>query len=635
MARPFEAILKIVQRGPRSHSFAALFSFATALCLHGAGCADSPSPSSSSTPGAGYKATVQAESSACTASSVGTTAKITFSTTLGCSEDDAARHGGTCPLEALTLNATSEANQTTGILTSSWTIAHGDTMVVAEKARSAHGSTSTEITFGPEFQGVHEAVFVEDGTTLNGRIDDRQIVAVQISKPRVVGGIEFADQKGFPEVRLSADIQDRIYRLLNQARADVPVACATSRSARPSPAVANLQTALPQVPLGSGGPTSMQRSVGGVLNLNPANVRVDAVTVAPQGVPTDFDGSNDQNNLLDFASPHCQSCQGSCVKNIFCELAPGCEQLCAAGCFIPVLGGCAEKPCLELGIGACDSNETCCGGTCCGPNAACGDSALSTCCPKADPVGCGDVTEVTCFAAGSQCCGNLPNACPPGSACTNVTATTASCCPPSQTTSAGACCARNTCNGQCCDSGTCLNGVCCIGAVANGVCCGGLETAVCNGQCCTGACTSNGSCCATTSGSVVCGSACCSSGQVCLNASASTCGAPTQPTLILISPTTGVVFGESGGPVVNVTNSESITVKGEAFDPGLVTLSVDTTSGTVIATSTAVGANGAATFTVPITTAAFSSGAHALVGWQTVGGSTLQAVVSLHVTLLQ
>jgi hypothetical protein len=84
-----------------------------------------------------------------------------------------------------------------------------------------------------------------------------------------------------------------------------------------------------------------------------------------------------------------------------------------------------------------------------------------------------------------------------------------------------------------------------------------------------------------------------------------------------------------------VTNSESITVKGEAFDPGLVTLSVDTTSGTVIATSTAVGANGAATFTVPITTAAFSSGAHALVGWQTVGGSTLQAVVSLHVTLLQ
>jgi hypothetical protein len=175
-----------------------------------------------------------------------------------------------------------------------------------------------------------------------------------------------------------------------------------------------------------------------------------------------------------------------------------------------------------------------------------------------------------------------------------------------------------------------------LGAIVNGTCCpGGILAAVCNGQCCTGACTSNGSCCATNTGATVCGTACCPSGQICTDASTSTCASPTTPTLILTSPTLGTFEGRSGGPVVNVNSSQSIVVNGEAWDPGTVTLSANSVGGLVIATPTATGTNGSATFSVTINTSVFNTGSQQLVGWQTVGGTTLQAVVLLNVTPLQ
>jgi hypothetical protein len=122
---------------------------------------------------------------------------------------------------------------------------------------------------------------------------------------------------------------------------------------------------------------------------------------------------------------------------------------------------------------------------------------------------------------------------------------------------------------------------------------------------------------------------------VCLDAGSSTCGAATQPTLLLIDPPTGAVYAQSGGPRVPVSNSQSINVNGQGYDQGLVTLSIDTVGGTVIATAFATGGNGAATFTVPINTGLFPIGDHQLVGWETVGGTTLQASVLLTVEALQ
>jgi hypothetical protein len=121
---------------------------------------------------------------------------------------------------------------------------------------------------------------------------------------------------------------------------------------------------------------------------------------------------------------------------------------------------------------------------------------------------------------------------------------------------------------------------------------------------------------------------------VCLDASTSACGVATQPTIVLLDPGSHAVLGQSGGPTLEVTDQESIIVNGQAFDPGLVTLSVDSVSGTAFATATATGSAGAATFSVSTNTDAFSPGSHQLVAWETVGGTTLQASISLDVTRL-
>ncbi len=244
-------------------------------------------------------------------------------------------------------------------------------------------------------------------------------------------------------------------------------------------------------------------------------------------------------------------------------------------------GGCGG--CGPAGCGACPANEKTCGGTCCAPGESCAQSSPTpTCCP-ANETACGSGAAATC-----------------------------------------------------CPSGACVNGACCLGPIANGECCaGGFAAKVCGGQCCTGECTSNGGCCATGSGAVVCGAACCASVDVCLNSATSSCGTPTSATLFLGDPSTGQVLGQSGGPPVRISNQQEITVKGQAYDPGLVTLSVDKVGGVVLGTAQATGSNGGAAFSVLVTTGAFGPGAHSFVGWQTVGGTTLQASVPVTVEVIQ
>jgi hypothetical protein len=134
-------------------------------------------------------------------------------------------------------------------------------------------------------------------------------------------------------------------------------------------------------------------------------------------------------------------------------------------------------------------------------------------------------------------------------------------------------------------------------------------------------------------GSVVCGSACCASGQACLDPANSICGVPAQPVLQLLDPTVGTVDGQSGGPPVPVSNSSSFNVNGLGYVPGVVvTLSVDSPSGTQITTTVA---DGSGNFSgVSFGTWVFPSGLHQLVGWQSVGGSIVQTSISLNVQSL-
>ena len=62
--------------------------------------------------------------------------------------------------------------------------------------------------------------------------------------------------------------------------------------------------------------------------------------------------------------------------------------------------------------------------------------------------------------------------------------------------------------------------------------------------------------------------------------------------------------------------------------PGQVTISLDSINGRVLATATAQGAPGAATFTVTALPGVLV-GQHTIVGWQTVGGTTLQASLGI------
>jgi hypothetical protein len=101
-----------------------------------------------------------------------------------------------------------------------------------------------------------------------------------------------------------------------------------------------------------------------------------------------------------------------------------------------------------------------------------------------------------------------------------------------------------------------------------------------------------------------------------------------------LNPSNGAVLTETGGPTLTITDQEAFVVSGQAFDPGLVTLSLDSVSGTAFATATASGAAGAATFSVATSSNTFPLGTHSIVAWETVGGATLQASATVDVLRL-
>jgi hypothetical protein len=565
---------------------------------------------------------LHASTSTCT---LGGPTQLSFSTTLDCGA-----HGGACALDRLTLDATSELDQATGGATTSWTIHGSSGPLMRETLRSRGGVTSGDLAFGAELHGPTHATFVKDGQNITWAIDGR--TARLSGGGRHPGMLAFDDGGEQPEIAIRPETREAIASLLDQARAEASISCAGSL------ALPSFQLALPAstheteparlarpgdgvAPVAAQHPKAMAlQAVGTVGGVNPTPLipLIGGTPAEVAGVYPDFDGSSQMNNFTSWNTPVCQACQSSCTSNYLCDVTPGCLQTCQGGCFIPG-AGCAQNTCpIQNGYGTCDGNQTCCGSVCCGPGTVCGDSTLGVCCPAADPVACGDQTQQWCYAPGTTCCSNA-DACPAGTQCTNVTGTTATCCPPAQTATSGACCERDTCGGQCCDTGVCVNGACCEGKEVNGQCCG-LADAVCGGNCCAGSCTASGACCAT--GNTVCGSACCGSGDVCLDAATSTCGVPVAPTLTLWT-STGVALGHTGGPAIPVIAGLQYKLTGQAWVPGTVDVNPDNAFVTnPLAKPIASGGADSSTFSTTVTFN-LTTGDHILYAVEDVGARGL------------
>lgn len=607
---------------------------ASALVLPFVACSTAPAVSGPET----GSATNKLSAASCNATSAAEHARLVFATRLDC--DGTSR--ASCPLAPLTLRARGDSSAPNDV-TVSWNIMRGDELVLARSSSVSAARTATELAFGPAFGGEHHAVLVADGNMLTGSIDDQPIAPSKLENG-TVQDLQLVDRAALPTIRTDDATRSAIYRLLDKARSEAPSTCAGSDSGALAHVMDALRTALPQSGFSQAARSAPLRAANGPEHSQPTEIRPSSGQVAvtsaalspggsaPQGVDLDFSGSTDSNSLIEYATPACQQCEHDCATNYLLDALSfgGYALACQYGCFFPG-NGCSQNSCslLDGVTGSCDDNQQCCGSLCCGPGTVCGNADLGACCPASHPVACGDATKVTCFVAGSQCCANMPNACPPGQACTLVDGAP-SCCPPSQSAADGTCCQRETCSGQCCDQGSCDSaGTCCLGPVVNGVCCpGGLAATLCGGACCMGTCTSSGVCCDGSAGSLACGSVCCAAGEACLDASSSLCGLPSQPVLQLIAGD-GTVRTQSGSDSPVVIYDQEFTVRGLSYDPGVVTLSVDTVSGPVIATAVAQGGAGAAGFTLTASRAPLSIGSHHIVAWQSARGTILQAEIAV------
>jgi hypothetical protein len=530
-----------------------------------------------------------APSSTCTETGDAATLELAFSTALPCAAKNRA-----CPAGSLSLAVTTGPAPSGGISTT-WTVHNGSTLVLSRTTRVDGSVTFTTIELETPDQGTASAIFSDDGKSLTGSIDGRPFLPVALAGGVVQSAIAFGDGLAAPSVHLPAETAAGIEGLLGIAKTDAPLCCPGGQATAGAiaAAIARLVGLLPPAFTGGDPGAAPSTTVPSSATSDaitvpvPSTVSQATITYAPEGVAPDFSGASSPNTLDDVETPACQQCAHDCANsgllNVITLGSYG--DFCYFDCFYPT-NGCGQKYC-DL-IHSCDNDEQCCGSVCCGPGTVCGDSSESTCCPSDAPVGCGDVTGVTCFVSGSSCCGTLDTACGPGQECTNVTATLAQCCAPANATTGGTCCDQPTCGGECCDQGSCVMGVCCFGPVNSlGQCCpGGLTQTTCNGECCTGMCTSNGSCCAT--GSTVCGSACCTTSQACLDSATSTCGPPPHPRLLL---------EEDGISVPDAIEGSTYQIVGQAFVAGPVTVTLTPPGGTTETLGT-VTASASGTFTL-------------------------------------
>ncbi len=603
----------------------------------------------------------------------GTGGHIDFVATLPCRDDESRTH---CLATSLKLHLESDAESSGGAQTTSLSIVQGQQALVKSVTQFDGGSTASQVDYGDVFKGVHRVAFTIREGTMTGHVDGREIAPVKIREPTVRGGIEFADHRPVPAVDVASEVRDQVFELLDLARAALPKACmsgvnaGSSESPRDDSALGRAAATLmhPSVNAkkGHAGAAAQSRNGAQTAALHAASDVQPSGSPRPQSlrhravpfqnfVPPAPVAVREQNTAFNFSTPDCVACQKDCGKNVISWFVPFAAELCMASCMIPVIGGCNENPCSPTA--ACDSGNECCATTCCGAGAVCGhtppkpEDSIDVCCPVDHPVACGDVTAAGCYLPGSSCCGSQRLACNPGDLCVSPVGTPEFCCPSTDVCGneccdsgqtcqhapnggASACCSTTLCGGVCCETGSvCAKGACCLGNVdSKGNCCG--LGPVCNGQCCGGGqCTGNGSCCTT---GQVCGKSCCPSTQICLNPTTSTCGAPSQPTLLLLQH--GSVVSRSGSPpgpngqsFMPFVNPQNVTLQGLGFQQGPVALTVDTVNGTLIRSLT-VDVNGRFAVTLLLQ---MPEGKHLLVAAQNVKGVPVQATLALRVDVLK
>jgi hypothetical protein len=554
-------------------------------------------------------------------------ASVDFKTALPCDPS-----AGACSTSPLWLSVSTAGSGDTEVQTYWFVRDATGALVMNGLARIAPNNTLSSVVISGNTPNKHTFWTFDDGTTITGAYDNQAFAARAHSATKPVGPPTFASGAPLPaEDPTPAALQGPLRQLMAQAQSAAPSACA-SGLARTTNLVPLMQSALPQSNPSHTAVTAPPHPPTLPAPAASGGVQPDGKgTPAPIGYPADFDGASVHNTPLNWITQDCNACEKSCAESWVNRFVWPALLACMADCFIPG-EGCAENIC-RFG-GSCDSNQTCCGQICCGPGTVCGDPDLGICCPSSEPVGCGNNTLVTCFAGGSSCCGDLPQACGPGSACYDVSGTGALCCPPSQTTPSGECCQKDACGGSCCDQGSCVNGQCCLGGVdANGQCCGGLDRTVCNGACCNGSCTASGACCA--AGSIVCGSACCGAGQICQDASSSTCGSPTGPQIQLLDKATSTVISQTGWPTPSgrILQGQAVIANLDGFNQGTVTISYDSVGGPVINTAKVFGTNGNAAGSLLINTNNLATGDHTIVAWETVGGTTIQTFAPVYVDI--
>jgi hypothetical protein len=611
---------EFVRKASRRWLGAALGFAATTTILQTFGCSGSgadPAPGTAPAPAS----TVEAAKPTCVANGGTLTFSTRSSGVVAATPETAAG--------PLYLNATSTVDPASGAASTRWTVSAGGTPVVSKMFEVRGASTTYVITLEPGAAGSHSATVVNDGQTVTGNVDGHALVPVRLDAPPASGGLRLADGTEVPTAELPGDLQQPLFGLLDKARADASAVCPGNSVSSPT---SNLLASLAYAYASA---SALPASVA-ALGSRPSTVAsVTISATGATGVPS-IELASGQNNLAEYNTPDCITCEQQCVGNSFLALITldTSQFFCGPTCFVPspFSKTCIEKVCPEVGLGTCDGDQTCCGSGCCGANEACGDSTNGICCPASNPVACGFAggNGALCFPAGSTCCSaDLTFACPAGQSCT-TTSTGPGCCPNSHVAADGACCQNAPCGGSCCDQGTCVGGTtCCSGPVTPGGQCCSFGESVCNGACCGGTCTSNGTCCATGTGSTACGSACCGPTQVCLDASTSTCGSPPQPVIEIINPGNGAILDTSGpnAPTAQLTQFTEVDVVGLGFQPGTMnwsTAASPSLAANQIGTST-VGSNGvSADFVLPT---GASGGPFEIIGWQTVNGTTEQAML--------
>jgi hypothetical protein len=405
--------------------------------------------------------------------------------------------------------------------------------------RSSPGSTMVSVSYGPAFQGIKQSTSTSDGKTVQGTIDGRDTVPMDVKAG--LSGLKFKDGAPAPSVRIDPSLKQAIAGILKQGQQAV-----ASCSHHSDPCQSCLDAC-------AGADLTCDAAAAiSCIASGPAYGLCIAVGVG--ACMAVYDGC-----FAVCQAPGQPCCATSCPDGTCCETG----QTCAKGEFGST-GGSSSYIC-------CPAGQAVCSNMCCPPGIT--ECNQGTCCasswtPTSDGSCCQPHAAVCSAQPGSKttvCCGlgDLSQGVPP-----SICSTEGICCPPLKSgppvpvsckgvccegandicTPEGICCpaGQPVCKGEggfvCCQGGACdANDFCCPppSHFCNGsnICCPPFNVC-CGTVCCDlySVCLDGGqgklSCCPE---SQACGSVCCPTGHMCTDSKRGTCGACPSGTVTCMS----------------------------------------------------------------------------------------------------